>query len=298
MRRLRRTLRVVPESEVLDRSPGPCVFVLSGGGNLGAAQVGMLRAFLAADIVPQAFVACSVGALNATFMAAGPTEDRLDALADIWTNVRREDIFPGGHLKQIANLLRHHDHLHSPGALRDLIQRFAPTGDLSDLAIPTHVVTTNLGTGEASWWSNGPIVDVLTASTAIPGLFPPVTLNGELHVDGGVLHTVPVVGAGNMIPSRVVVLDVSCHGLDQPVPRSSLGVLLRTFTLARRSRFDLDLAGLDPACQITVVRLPTIGRLGLDDFSRSAELMAVGEEAAEKALFAAPTVLSLAEVQA
>lgn len=291
MRRLRRSLSVVPEPTDLDRAMGPCVFVLSGGGNLGAAQVGMLRAFIDAGIVPQAFAACSVGALNAAFMAAGPTSTRLDALADIWTNLRREDIFPGGHLKQIANLLRHHDHLHDPGALRNLIGRFASVGDLGELVIPTHVVTTNLSTGEASWWSSGPIVDILTASTAIPGLFPPVKLDGHFHVDGGVMHTVPVSGANNLAPSHVVVLDVSCHGLDDPVPRSSLGVLLRTFTLARRSRFELDIADLDVECEVTVVRLPTIGALALDDFSRSAELMAVGERVARFALDTAAIAL-------
>ncbi len=264
------------------------MFVLSGGGNLGAAQVGMLRAFLSAGIVPDAFAACSVGALNAAFMAAGPTESRLNALAEIWLGIKREDIFPGGHLRQLANLLRHHDHLHSSGALRDLIGRFAPVGDLSELPVPTRVVTTNLVTGEAVWWSSGSVVDVLTASTAIPGIFPPVSLGGHLHVDGGVLHTVPVVGASHLVPSRVVVLDVSCHGLDQPVPRSSLGVLLRTFTLARRSRLELDLAGLEPSCQITIVRLPTIGSLGLDDFSRSEELIEVGEQVASEMLSEIP----------
>ncbi len=284
MRRLRRPLSVVPEPENSDNSLGPCVFVLSGGGNLGAAQVGMMRVFLKAGIVPQAFAGCSVGALNATFMATGPTIARLDALSDIWINLKREDIFPKSHFHQLANLLRHHDHVYDPKALRLLIDRFAPTGDLGDLAIPTHVVTTNLSTGEESWWSSGPLVEVLAASTAMPGLFPPVDLNGHLHVDGGVLHTVPIAGTHHLMPSRMVIFDVSCHGLDDPVPRSSLGVLLRTFSLARRSRFELDLADITDTCQVTVVRLPTIGSFALDDFSHSKELMVVGEQVADEAI--------------
>lgn len=283
MRRLRQKLRVVPDSGHLDEEPGPCVFVLSGGGNLGAAQVGMLRAFHDAGIEPQAFVACSVGALNAAYLAAGWNSHRLEALEEIWMNIRREDIFPGGQLKRLVNLLRRHDHLHSSEALMELISRFTPAGDLNELIIPTRVVTTNLGTGEASWWSEGPIVEVLTASTAIPGVFPPVEIEGHFHVDGGVLHTVPVAGAMDLSPAHVVIMDVSCHGLDQPVPRSSLGVLLRTFTLARRSRFALDLAGLRE-CETTVVRLPTVGHLGLDDFAHTRELIRAGREAAEEVI--------------
>ena len=81
---------------------------------------------------------------------------------------------------------------------------------------------------------------------------------------------------------------------------SSLTILAEPTVLIqpRKHLFDLDLAGLGPSCEITVVRLPTIGRLGLDDFSRSAELMAVGEEAAEQALFATPTVSSFSKLQA
>jgi NTE family protein len=69
-------------------------FVLSGGGNLGAVQVGMLQALADRGVVPDLLVGTSVGAVNAAFLAAGPSPARIDALANIWSHTRRRDIFP------------------------------------------------------------------------------------------------------------------------------------------------------------------------------------------------------------
>ena len=70
-------------------------FVLSGGGNLGAVQVGMLQALRERRIVPDLLVGTSVGALNAAYLAGrGMTDDGLDELARIWRRQRRKDIFP------------------------------------------------------------------------------------------------------------------------------------------------------------------------------------------------------------
>lgn len=68
--------------------PGPApagvAFVLSGGGNLGASQVGGLLALLDAGIQPDVIVGCSVGSLNGTFLAADPTVAQAESLASVW----------------------------------------------------------------------------------------------------------------------------------------------------------------------------------------------------------------------
>ena len=69
-------------------------FVLSGGANLGAAQAGMLEALLGAGIVPDLLVGTSIGAVNAAFMAAGPTLDRARALSEVWRRLSAEEFFP------------------------------------------------------------------------------------------------------------------------------------------------------------------------------------------------------------
>ena len=80
-------------------------FVLSGGGNLGAVQVGMLQALADRAIVPDLLVGTSVGALNAAFLAAGPSPSRIAELAAIWRGVRRSDVFPTS-LRALLGALR------------------------------------------------------------------------------------------------------------------------------------------------------------------------------------------------
>src|SRR5213080_2503644 len=70
--------------------------VFSGGGSLGAAQVGALQAMFEAGIVPDVVVGCSVGALNAAYLAVRPDAARVDALEDVWRGMSREAVFPDG----------------------------------------------------------------------------------------------------------------------------------------------------------------------------------------------------------
>jgi len=70
-------------------------FVLSGGGSLGAVQVGMLQALGERGVTPDLLVGTSAGALNAVFVAAhGMSPTSLDLLAATWAALRREDVFP------------------------------------------------------------------------------------------------------------------------------------------------------------------------------------------------------------
>src|SRR2546425_1601110 len=73
-------------------------FVLGGGGNLGAIQVGQLRALLERGIVPDVVVGCSVGALNAAAVAGNPSPDEVDRLVGLWSTLTRDDIFPSSKL--------------------------------------------------------------------------------------------------------------------------------------------------------------------------------------------------------
>lgn len=64
-------------------------FVLGGGGVLGATQVGMLRALLAAGITPDLVVGTSIGSLNGAFVAADPTVEGVARLEELWRDVVR-----------------------------------------------------------------------------------------------------------------------------------------------------------------------------------------------------------------
>ena len=261
--------------------------VLSGGGSLGAAQVGALRALLEAGIRPDLLVGCSVGALNAAFLAVDPTPERVDELEQVWRRLDQRDVFGptrrmAGHVLQVA--VRREDHLYEADALRSLVRRWVPLRDLSHTAVPVHVVTTDLLTGGTSWWSSGDPVTVLTASACLPAIFPPVALGGSLHVDGGVTRPVPVERAVELGALRTWVVDVSGGSIGRRDARmTALDVLLLSFAISR-SHLDRDPAAPPPGQR--VVRLPRIdvGPLELRDFRRTAELMEAGYAAGRAAV--------------
>ena len=69
-------------------------FVLSGGGNQGVAQVGMLRALLGRGHRPDVIVGTSVGALNGSVIATSPTMEAVDRIGRVWSELTGEQVFP------------------------------------------------------------------------------------------------------------------------------------------------------------------------------------------------------------
>jgi NTE family protein len=255
------------------------VVVFSGGGSLGAAQVGAVQALFEAGISPDLVVGCSVGALNAAYLAVDPTPARAGALSEVWRRMSRTRVFPDGRFRVARRLAAREDHLYSRHGLREVIETAIPIDDLADSAIPCHVVTTDLLAGEPVWWSTGRPTDVLLASACLPGLFKPVELGGSLHVDGGVTCPVPTQHALDLGAARVWVFDVSCdfHGwADERM--TAMDVLLESFAISRSH-----LARRPPVIGAgqRVVTLPSlgIGRHDIRDFSKTERLLAKGREA-------------------
>src|SRR2546423_3137116 len=86
-------------------------FVLSGGGNHGCAQVGMLRALLEHDIQPDVVIGTSAGALNGAAVATSPTLEKIDQLESVWVSLDGDTVFPAGAFRRAWNVLRRDDHL-------------------------------------------------------------------------------------------------------------------------------------------------------------------------------------------
>jgi NTE family protein len=274
-------------------------FVLSGGGSAGAAQVGMLRALLEAGTKPDLVVGCSVGALNAAFLAVDPTLSRIDELEQMWLGLDRGNVFGAGRRQPLTNLLRRECYLYEPAGLHRVIRQAVPLRDLSETAIPCHVVTTDLTSGSARYWTSGDPVAVLGASACLPGIFPPVLIDGSLQVDGGVACPVPVSRAVGLSARMTWTLDVSGGSIGRRDERmTALDVLLLSFSISRSLlNQGEDVVGADQR----VVRLPRIelGRHDMRDFSRTAELIAMGYDSTRAhlaALDATSVDLSAVEV--
>jgi NTE family protein len=260
--------------------------VLSGGGSLGAIQVGALQALLEAGVRPDVFVGCSVGALNAAFMAVEPSLDRVKELRALWLGLDRNDVFPSSRRSVVGHVVRRDMHLYEADGLHDLVSKLVPVEDLAELAVPVHIVTTDLVTGHPVWWTSGDPQQVLVASASLPALLPPVPLGDSLHVDGGVTCPVPVQRAIELDAQRIWVIDVTGGSLGRRDARmNALDVLLMSFAISRYRLAKLEFPQASPRPIIPMPRID-LGHHELRDFSRTSELIERGYEAGQKMLAA------------
>ena len=181
----------------------------------------MLRALLERDIVPDVVVGTSAGAWNGSVLAADPTLAAVDRLAELWEQLRGDVIFPGGKLARAWNLLTKDDHLFADDGLRAVVDLGGTPPRFDDLAVPLRVVAADLETGEEVVLARGPLRPALLASAALPGLFPPVRLDGRVLVDGAVVDTVPLSHALAGPVDRIFVLDVSASSWSGRTARRS-----------------------------------------------------------------------------
>ncbi len=232
---------------------GGTAYVLGGGGVLGAAEVGMLRALLERGIRPDLVVGTSVGAINGALVAADPTPAVADRLTRVWGELAAGDVFGGSLLGRVGTLVRTRTHLHSREPLRELLTAHLPAARFEDLPIPFQCVAASIERASEHWFTDGPLLDAVLASCAVPGLLPPVQIDGEHYLDGGLVHSIPV-GRAVALGARIIyVLHVG--RIDRPLrpPRLPWEVALVAFEIARRHRFAADLAALPPGVELHVL---------------------------------------------
>jgi NTE family protein len=275
----------------LDPEAPRTAFVLSGGGNLAVSQVGMLRALLERDIIPDAVIGTSAGALNGAVVATSPSLNAIERLTEVWCSLRPGTVFPGGKLAQAWNLVSRDDHLFENDGLQAIIERAAPARTFEETVIPLRVVTTDLHSGEEVILACGPIAPALLASTALPGLFPPVRHDDRTLIDGAVTNAVPITHALAGSARRIYVLNVAGGGpVNRPV-RSPLDVAVRAFNISRNQRFTLEMQHIPSDVDVILLPRPSDDR-DLFDFSESIMLIDEAHHLAARAIDAAPALLT------
>jgi NTE family protein len=234
---------------------GDVAFVLGGGGVLGAHEVGMLRALVEAGIEPDLVIGTSVGAVNGALVAAGPSPDAITHLAALWTGIGEDGVFGGSMLSRVGTLVRSRTHLHSNEPLRRMLEEHLPVSRIEDLQVPFQCVAASIERAGAHWFTSGSIVDAVLASSAVPGLLPPVEIDGEHFLDGGLVHSIPVGRAVSLGARTVYVLQVG--RVEEPLtePTNPLQVGLVAFEIARRHRFVEEMRHLPE--EVTVHVLPS-----------------------------------------
>ena len=237
-------------------------FVLSGGGSLGAVQVGMLQALTERQVTPDLLVGTSVGAVNAAFLAGHGTDPAaLGRLAHTWASVRRRDVFPLQPWRRLLVGAAGRTALCSSHGLARLVADRLTFRDLRQAEIPLHVVATDLLTGEEVLLSDGDALSAVLASAAIPGVYPAVVRDGRTLVDGGLANNAAISQAVALGADRVFVLPTGyACALTEP-PARPLGLALHALGLLIQQRLihdaalyadRVDLTVLPPLCPLTI----------------------------------------------
>ncbi len=254
-------------------------FVLSGGASLGAVQAGMAEVLLDAGVEPELIVGASVGALNGAWLASHPGVTGAHLLGDVWLSVRRKDIFPFSAAQIVRGLTSRSDHFVRSTRLARWMSVRAPFFQLEQATIPLHVVATDLLTGRPVVLSSGDAIEALLASAAIPGIFPPVEVNGRLLVDGGLAANTPVGQAVDLGADVVYLLSTMGAALSRrPKGAPAVSNLAIAHLLGNASLSEIRANA--SRCELFVVPVPPSIGVSPFDFRHSQELIDRGRSSA------------------
>lgn len=259
-------------------------FVLGGGGNRGAVQVGMLRALVERHVVPDLIVGTSIGAVNAAAFAGAPTLEGVELTADIWRRIAADDIFPRSRFHGSWRFLERRESVFSMDGLRRVVSSSVRFDLLEQSAVPLVLVATRLEDAVEEWLVDGLTVDAVMASAALPGFYPAVELGGSHYVDGGVIDNVALSAALAAGARRIFLL--LCGKVDAPAPQFSrpYEALFAAFTTALQARIRRDLAMVERDVDVVVFEQPGAAMFDPRDFSRTEELLAAGYRTARDVL--------------
>ena len=257
-------------------APPLVAYVLGGGGDLGANEVGMLRALLERDILPDLIVGSSIGAINGAAIAAEPSLQMLDRLEAVWRRLGKERIFDSP-FRIASTLIRERTHLNTGLPLRRLLHRLLPVRTFEELAVPFQCVAACIERAAEHWFTEGCLIDAIVASSAVPGLLPVVEIGGEHFMDGGIVNSIPIERAIALGATELYILHAGRVERPLQPPRNLLQVMTVAFEIARRHRFAHDMAHLPPGIVAHV--LPT-GEEGPGSSIRTWDFEAVGQRIA------------------
>ncbi len=293
---------------IVARSERPTIgLALGGGAARGFAHIGVIRVLVENGFKPDVIAGTSIGAVAGATYAAG----RLDSFEAWGRALNRRRMFGYFDFNFAGSGLI------SGSRIAEAMQRELGDIAIGDLPVRFAAIATEVGTGHEIWLTRGRVIDALRASYALPGIFPPIRIGGRWLMDGALVNPVPV-SAARALGARLVIgvnLNADLFGRGTTIhehgPEASGGAhsaiadggdsdasVLRERRCGEISRPGLSAVMVDAfnivLDRITRARLagdppdalisPRLGRVGLMDFHRADDAIALGEEAARKAL--------------
>jgi NTE family protein len=273
--------------------------VLAGGGAKGAAHVGVLQVLDELHVPIDCVVGTSMGALvGGTFASGVPAPEVERAMLAIdWQRVvgglGRRDAMP---IKRKLASMSYSNSLEVglkrglklPSGLiatqeieqviRTLVESARYTENFDDLPIPYRAVATDVVAGDMAVISHGDLAIAMRASMAFPGVFSPVTIDGKLLSDGGMVRNFPVDVARNLCADVVIGVWMSTPPPTEEDLTSSISVLSRSIDVMFATNQREQIASLRPTDVGIEVQM---GDIGTGSFERTPEAIDLGRKAAE-----------------
>jgi len=215
----------------------------------------MARALLESGVRPDLVVGTSIGAINGAAIAADPSVEGADRLVEMWSRLSDDDVLGGSVFGRLGSLLRTRTSLHAPDELSSLLQQRIPARRIEELPVTFECVAASIERAQEHWFTCGDLVPAVLASCALPGVFPPVLIDGEHYLDGGLVNSIPIARAIMRGADEIWVLHVG--RIEEPLepPRLPWEVAFVAFEIARRHRFNNDLTQVPDGVAVHV--LPT-----------------------------------------
>jgi len=237
-------------------APRMPALVLGGGGAFGVIQAAYVHAALDRGFRPAVVVGTSVGALNAAWVAMHP--DRPDELLHIWLKLDELKLLRLNPMRIAARLLRHPVSITANDLVPRLLDQHLAGATFEDTQIPLAVVATNLTRSRKHVFRSGSLRDAIIASTAIPGVFEPHEVNGELFLDGGLTASVDLATAVDMGATEILAIDLT-PAPPTDTPKTALGVLRHSLGIMSHATTDAMQACLERQLPVRVLR-PDLSR--------------------------------------
>jgi len=276
---------VIPDS--------PFTLVLSGGGLKGLAHIGVLRALEERHLVPSLVVGSSIGSLIAAAWAAGVPTPKMEARARL---VRRRDVF------QVARADVAFRRLLAPALyrrepLQELIDYLVGNVTFNDLPRRLLINTVDLHSGMQVMWGlpglrSTRVADAVAASCALPGIFPPMEINGRAYVDGAVVENLPVRMAASLGQGPILAINVAATSVlrSEVETRGFAATYIRGLEIVMQTQIEAQLR--DWKGPPLVLVQPRVEHISMFAFDKTAELIEAGYRAAASTLDQLGTRLS------
>ncbi|GAA2991378.1 patatin-like phospholipase family protein [Actinokineospora diospyrosa] len=220
------------------RLPRPTGFVFGGGAASTAAQVGMLKAVLAAGIEPDLVVGTSAGALNGAVLAKDPKR-AVEVLTRVWCDCRRSTVIGDTRFRVLRNLLGGH-YMFRGDRLAELFDREVGVRTFAELPVRFACVATDLESGEPALLDEGDLVSALHSTCAIPGVFPVPRRDGRLLADGAYVANVPIRQALSLGAASLVVFDSRPRITHRGDPKDVRDTMTFAFAAALKQQYERD----------------------------------------------------------